>query len=62
MASPVQESESLNIQFFVDSMLAMVHTASPGGHHFNRTDTKMAKESRKEVYQFLAGYLHPSGK
>lgn len=37
-----------------------IYENAPGGHHFNRTDTKMAKESRHEVYQFLAGYLHPA--
>ena len=36
MASPGQESESLNVQFLVDSMLAMVHTAGPDGRHFNQ--------------------------
>ncbi|MGI8746640.1 MAG: alpha/beta hydrolase family protein [Bryobacteraceae bacterium] len=36
-----------------------VYQDAPGGHHFNRTDTKLAKESRREVYKFLAGYLHP---
>ncbi len=37
-----------------------VYDNAPGGHYFNRTDTKMARESRAEVYKFLAGYLHPS--
>ena len=38
MASPGQESESLNSQFLVDSMLAMIHTARPDGHldYFNK--------------------------
>jgi PAS domain S-box-containing protein len=37
MASPGQESESLNVQFLVDSMLAMVHTARPGHlDYFNK--------------------------
>ncbi len=31
----------------------------PGGHSFNRMDTKIAKESRVEVYEFLARYLNP---
>ena len=31
----------------------------PGGHSFNRMDTKIAKEIRVEIYKFLAGYLHP---
>jgi dipeptidyl aminopeptidase/acylaminoacyl peptidase len=37
-----------------------VYENAPGGHYFNRTDTKMARESRQEVYRFLAGYLHPA--
>ena len=38
MASPGHASESLNVQFLVDSMLAMVHTARPDGHldYFNK--------------------------
>ncbi|HYO79968.1 MAG TPA: alpha/beta fold hydrolase [Bryobacteraceae bacterium] len=30
---------------------------APGGHAFNRTDTKLARESREEIYRFLARYL-----
>ena len=29
----------------------------PGGHYFNRIDTPLAKESRKEVWAFLARHL-----
>jgi dipeptidyl aminopeptidase/acylaminoacyl peptidase len=29
----------------------------PGGHSFNRMDTKEARESRKEIYGFLSTYL-----
>jgi hypothetical protein len=29
----------------------------PGGHSFNRLDTEAAPESRREIYEFLAGYL-----
>jgi dipeptidyl aminopeptidase/acylaminoacyl peptidase len=36
-----------------------IYENAPGGHYFNRIDTKAAKESRKEVYKFLAGYLKP---
>jgi dipeptidyl aminopeptidase/acylaminoacyl peptidase len=36
-----------------------VYKAAPGGHAFNRLDTKLAKESRAEVYRFLARYLSP---
>jgi dipeptidyl aminopeptidase/acylaminoacyl peptidase len=31
----------------------------PGGHSFNRMDTKHAKEVRLKVYAFLAKYLNP---
>ncbi|HWC96563.1 MAG TPA: prolyl oligopeptidase family serine peptidase [Candidatus Sulfopaludibacter sp.] len=36
-----------------------IYENAPGGHYFNRTDTKMAKDSRKEVWKFLNGYLKP---
>jgi len=31
----------------------------PGGHSFNRTDTKIAQEIRVEIYEFLAKQLNP---
>ncbi len=34
-----------------------IYKDAPGGHEFNRIDTKLAKESRAEVYRFLARYL-----
>jgi dipeptidyl aminopeptidase/acylaminoacyl peptidase len=37
-----------------------IYENAPGGHYFNRIDTKLARESRAEVYKFLAGYLHPA--
>jgi len=36
-----------------------IYTNAPGGHQFNRLDTKPAKESRTEIYQFLATHLNP---
>jgi dipeptidyl aminopeptidase/acylaminoacyl peptidase len=36
-----------------------VYQDAPGGHQFNRLDTRLAKESRAEVYRFLAKYLDP---
>ena len=36
-----------------------IYQDAPGGHAFNRLDTRFAKESRREVYQFLAKYLSP---
>jgi dipeptidyl aminopeptidase/acylaminoacyl peptidase len=37
-----------------------IYDNAPGGHAFNRLDTKLAKESRAEIYRFLAGYLNPA--
>ena len=36
-----------------------VYQDAPGGHYFNRIDTKAARESRQEIWRFLAGYLKP---
>jgi dipeptidyl aminopeptidase/acylaminoacyl peptidase len=36
-----------------------IYKDAPGGHQFNRLDTKSAKESRAEVYRFLAKHLSP---
>ncbi len=36
-----------------------IYQDAPGGHSFNRNDTKLAKESRQEAYKFLARYLNP---
>jgi dipeptidyl aminopeptidase/acylaminoacyl peptidase len=32
---------------------------APGGHSFDRLDTKSAKQIRLKIYNFLAGYLNP---
>jgi dipeptidyl aminopeptidase/acylaminoacyl peptidase len=32
---------------------------APGGHSFDRIDTKLAKEIRMKIYKFLAEYLKP---
>jgi dipeptidyl aminopeptidase/acylaminoacyl peptidase len=37
-----------------------IYQNAPGGHAFNRLDTKLAKESRAEIYRFLARHLNPS--
>jgi dipeptidyl aminopeptidase/acylaminoacyl peptidase len=37
-----------------------IYKDAPGGHEFNRIDTRLAKESRAEVYRFLAKYLKPA--
>jgi dipeptidyl aminopeptidase/acylaminoacyl peptidase len=36
-----------------------VYQDAPGGHYFNRMDTPLAIASRREIYLFLAPYLHP---
>jgi dipeptidyl aminopeptidase/acylaminoacyl peptidase len=36
-----------------------IYTNAPGGHAFNRLDTKLAHESRHEIYGFLAPHLKP---
>ena len=36
-----------------------IYQHAPGGHSFNRMDTKTAQESRLEIYRFLDQYLHP---
>jgi dipeptidyl aminopeptidase/acylaminoacyl peptidase len=36
-----------------------VYKDAAGGHEFNRIDTKLAKQSRAEMYRFLARYLSP---
>src|SRR6478672_11093448 len=36
-----------------------VYKDAPGGHQFNRLDTKSARESRAEAYRYLAKYLTP---
>ena len=57
----------LEIEHLLDSLRASgkkfeykIYENAPGGHYFNRTETKLAKESRREVYRFLAGYLRPA--
>ncbi|MBI1792195.1 MAG: S9 family peptidase [Acidobacteria bacterium] len=36
-----------------------IYQDAPGGHHFNRIDTPLARESRAEVWRFLRAYLKP---
>jgi dipeptidyl aminopeptidase/acylaminoacyl peptidase len=36
-----------------------IYENAPGGHYFNRLDTTAAKESRREIWRFLARYLKP---
>ena len=37
-----------------------IYQDAPGGHAFNRLDTPLARESRREIYAFLAKYLKPT--
>ncbi|MBV8206069.1 MAG: S9 family peptidase [Acidobacteria bacterium] len=36
-----------------------IYENAPGGHHFNRIDTELARKSRQEIYAFLGKYLKP---
>lgn len=37
-----------------------IYQDAPGGHSFNRLDTRLAKESRREIWAFLAPILRPA--
>ena len=37
-----------------------IYQDAPGGHSFNRLDTQLAKESRAEIWRFLAPHLRPA--
>jgi dipeptidyl aminopeptidase/acylaminoacyl peptidase len=57
----------LEVEHLIDALKAAgkkfeykIYQDAPGGHHFNRIDTKFARDSRREVYRFLAGYLKPA--
>jgi dipeptidyl aminopeptidase/acylaminoacyl peptidase len=58
----------MEVEHLIDSLKAngksnlfqyKIYENAPGGHHFNRIDTPLARESRKEIYAFLAKYLKP---
>jgi dipeptidyl aminopeptidase/acylaminoacyl peptidase len=56
----------IEVQRFVAALKAAgkkfeykIYDNAPGGHEFGRLDTKLAKESRRDVYKFLAVYLKP---
>ena len=36
-----------------------IYTNAPGGHLFNRLDTPTARDSRAEIWRFLARHLTP---
>ncbi|HMF78495.1 MAG TPA: alpha/beta fold hydrolase [Bryobacteraceae bacterium] len=57
----------MEIEHMIDSLKAegkkfeyKIYENAPGGHYFNRTETKLARNSRHEIYLFLARYLHPA--
>jgi dipeptidyl aminopeptidase/acylaminoacyl peptidase len=37
-----------------------IYEDEPGGHGFNRLDTQVAKQSRREIWQFIAPILRPA--
>jgi dipeptidyl aminopeptidase/acylaminoacyl peptidase len=54
----------MEVEHLIDALKAAgkkfeykIYQAAPGGHAFNRIDTKLARESRQEIYAFLARYL-----
>ena len=54
----------LEVQHHIDELKAAgkkfehkIYEDAPGGHSFNRTDTPLALESRKEVWAFLDTHL-----
>jgi dipeptidyl aminopeptidase/acylaminoacyl peptidase len=54
----------MEVEHLIDALKAAgkkfeykIYQNAPGGHEFNRIDTALAKQSRKEVYDFLARYL-----
>jgi len=56
----------MEVQHLVDALKARgktfdykIYENAPGGHHFNRIDTPLARDSRKEIYAFLAKFLKP---
>ena len=56
----------LEVQHLIDVLKAAgkkfeykIYEDAPGGHSFNRTDTPLALESRKEVWSFLDANLKP---
>jgi dipeptidyl aminopeptidase/acylaminoacyl peptidase len=56
----------IEVQRFVAALKAAgkkfefkIYEDAPGGHEFGRLDTKLGKESRRDIYRFLARYLKP---
>jgi dipeptidyl aminopeptidase/acylaminoacyl peptidase len=56
----------LEVQHLIEALKAegkkfdyKIYDDAPGGHYFNRIDTKAARESRREIWRFPAQYLKP---
>jgi dipeptidyl aminopeptidase/acylaminoacyl peptidase len=56
----------MEVEHLIDALKAAgktfqykIYQDAPGGHHFNRLDTSLARQSRQEIYAFLAKYLKP---
>lgn len=56
----------LEVQHLIEALKAAgkkfdyeIFKDAPGGHSFDRIDTKLAKETRMKIYKFLVGYLKP---
>ena len=54
----------MEVEHLIDALKAAgkkfeykIYQNAPGGHIFNRIDTRLARESRQEIYAFLARYL-----
>jgi dipeptidyl aminopeptidase/acylaminoacyl peptidase len=54
----------MEVEHLIDALKAAgkkfeykIYDNAPGGHEFNRIDTVLAKQSRREVYEFLARHL-----
>jgi len=61
-----EDVNSLEVEHLIKALKAegkdfeyKIYDRAPGGHVFNRIDTMLAKESRREIWQFLARYLNP---
>jgi dipeptidyl aminopeptidase/acylaminoacyl peptidase len=56
----------MEVEHLIDALKAAgkkfdykIYDNAPGGHHFNRIDTALARQSRQDVYAYLAKYLKP---
>ena len=59
-----QDVNSVEVEQLINALKAAgktfdhkIYKDAPGGHSFNRIDTALAKESRQEIYDFLAKHL-----